>query len=714
MVKPWARAACLFLGVRRAPRYAPKMPTAWPRCQFSRPVVANRAALVLIVLGLSALAVASNVHGHEASRDSNADLLQLSLEDLGRIKVTTVSRKSESLSSAAAAIHVITQEDIRRSGAASLPEALRLAPGLDVARANSRQWAISSRGFNDLFANKLLVLMDGRTIYTPSFSGVYWEDTDTLLEDVERIEVIRGPGATLWGANAVNGVINIITKSAQETQGTLVSGGGGVEERGFGAVRYGGRLATNLYYRAYGKYSDRDEFSLIDGGGAGDSWWTSQGGVRLDWVPSEIDRLTLQGDYYYGNWDGTVRRHSFSPPGMFSDRFRAQSEGGNILGRWTHSFSAESELSVQTYYDRTDRGFGIAEEQRDTFDLDAQHRLALGSRNEIVWGAGYRYSVDGVSENEDFHADDSGVGLQLFSGFGQDDLTLISDRLHLIAGTKIEHNDFTGFEVQPSARLAWTPSERQTVWGAVSRAVRTPSRAERGFHFYSDPPPSVPALPLPALIPASGNPDFGAEELLAYEIGYRVKLHPRLSLDAAVFYNEYDHLYNVAQLPVEFRLSPASQPYLLLPVTDNNALYGETYGGELALTYQPLDAWRLRASYTFLQMNLHTRGPIPSLTEESEGDSPHHQVSLWSDVDLGRHLEWGVGVRYVDNLPAQRVRAYAEFETRLAWKPTTHCELSVVGRNLLDPQHQEFSPFLFSSRNVEVDRTVYAKITLRF
>jgi len=652
--------------------------------------------------------------GTQKKPTSVVDLARLSLEDLGRIRVTSVSKKSESLSGAASAIHVITQEDLRRSGATSVAEALRMAPGLVVAQANSRQWAISSRGFNDLYANKLLVLLDGRSMYTPLFSGVFWEETDTVLEDVDRIEVIRGPGATLWGANAVNGVINIITKSAQETQGTLISAGGGNEERGFGTVRYGGRLGTNAFYRVYGKAFSREEATLSNGGGAGDDWRTSQWGFRVDSESSALNRFTLQGDWYRGDWSGLIRRHSLSPPGMFSDLIRAATEGANLLGRWTHEFSSESEASVQTYYDHTDREFGIGREVRDTFDLDAQHRFRFSDRHEVIWGAGYRFSADDVIGSPDFNTDDPSVGLQLGSVFVQDEVALIADRLSLTAGTKVEHNDFTGFEAQPSVRLAWTPDERHTIWASVSRAVRTPSRAERGIHLFSDPPHSAPSVPFPLLIPGSGNSEFDSEELLAWEMGWRAKLHSRLSVDLATFYHDYDHLYNVVPLPAELRLSPSGQPYVALPITDNNALYGETYGAEVSATWQPLDAWRLRAHFAFLRMNLHTRGPIPSLTEESEGDSPRHQISLWSEVDLGRSVEWGAGLRYVDALWGQRVPAYAELETRLAWRPTSNCELSVVGRNLLDAHHQEFSPFLFFSRNVEVDRAVFAKITLRF
>ncbi|MDA1274212.1 MAG: TonB-dependent receptor [Verrucomicrobia bacterium] len=656
--------------------------------------------------------IACNFAGEPAL--SVLDLAQFSLEDLGQIRVTTVSRKSENLSSAAAAIHVITQEDLRRSGVNSLPEALRMAPGLDVARANSRQWAISSRGFNELYANRLLVLLDGRTIYTPSFSGVFWEDTDALIEDIDRIEVIRGPGATLWGANAVNGVINIISKSAKDTQGILATGGGGIEEQAFGSLRYGGQMGSNAFYRVYGKYTDRDAFTLADGTGAGDSWWTSQWGFRTDWEASEVNQLTIQGDAYHEDWNGRVRRHSLDPPRLFSAPFDATSKGANILGRWVHTFSTDSESTVQSYFDRTDKELGIVDEVRNTFDIDFQHRFRIGDRHEFVWGSGYRYSWDEFIESADFITDDPSKGLQLFSAFLQDEIELIPNRLKVMAGSKLEHHDFTGFELQPGIRVSWTPTERQTLWASVSRAVRTPSRAERGFQFFSDPPHSAPLPPLPILVPGRGNPEFGSEDVIAYELGYRLQPHARVSLDLATFYNVYDNLYNAVQLPLEIRYTASAQPYLVIPVTDDNGLRGETYGSELSMKWQPTDVWRLRANYTFLQMNLHTKGLIRSFTEDSEGDSPQQQVSLWSDIDLGRRVEWGIGLRYVDPLPAQNVPGYTELDSRLAWKATSNCELSLVGRSLLDAHHPEFSPFLFAPRDVEVDRAVYGKVTLRY
>ena len=667
----------------------------------------------LTALLLAALASYGPLRVRGAEENSpNKDLLQLSLEDLGNIKVTTVSRKSESLSGAPSAIYVVRQEDIRRSGVNSLPEVFRTVPGMGAAQANSHQWAITVRGFNSIFANKLLVLMDGRTLYTPTFSGVYWEETDTVLEDVDRIEVIRGPGATLWGANAVNGVINIMTKTARETQGVLISGGGGAEERGFGTVRYGGQLATNVYYRVYGKYSNRDEFTLTDGSGAGDDWWKSQGGFRLDWEPSEANTTTLQGDYYHGELDGQVFRLSLSPFGAFPTKFHGHGEGANVLGRWTHTFSAESDLSAQVYFDRTDRSFGIGSEIRETFDLDTQHRFHLGPRHEIVWGAGYRYSADDETQSSDYTVSDPKLGLQLFSAFAQDQFILIPDRFNLTVGTKIEHNDFTGFELQPSARLAWTPHERHAFWAAVSRAARTPSRSERGVGFYLEPPVQISDFRLPILVRAMGNPDFGSEELLAYEIGYRVQAHDRLTLDAAAFYNVYDHLAAATALPAELRFSP--EPHLFVPATYQNDLFGESYGAEVSAVWQPLDSWRLRGGYSLLKQNFHTRGPVRSFSEDGEHYDPQQQFFVWSDTDLGRHVEWGIGFRYVDDRRMLGIPDYTALDTRLAWKPTPHCELAIIGRNVLDPHHREAAPQIISASKVQVDRAVYAKLTLRF
>lgn len=661
---------------------------------------------------------AFSVDGEEFTPGSNSsstvlNLLELSLEELANIKVTTVSRKSESLSEAAAAIHVITQEDIRRSGVTTLPEALRMSPGLVVSQANARQWAISARGFNGLFANKLLVLMDGRSIYTPLFSGVFWEETDTVLEDLDRIEVVRGPGAALWGANAVNGVINVISKDARETQGALISGGGGIEQRGFGSVRYGGQLSSNVHYRVYSTYANRDESTLVEGGGTGDSWWTVHGGFRLDWEGNSPNRATLQGDFFQNRFGNRVYLSSLDPPGLVPTPVRAKAEGANLLARWRHDFSDDSDISVQAYYDRADRGHVVGNEIRDTADLDVQHRFAIGERHDLVWGAGYRFSADEISESPDFMIRDSETNLQLASAFVQEEWAVVPDRLRLTLGTKLEHNDFTGFEIQPSARLAWLPRDGHMVWGAVSRAVRTPSRGERGFTIFAEPPNVLlPLPPFPFLIPFSGSPEIQSEELMAFEIGYRVRPHRRLSVDWTAFYHDYDNLRSTIGLPLELRLDPV--PHLLFPATVSNDLKGESYGTEISARWRPLESWRLRFAYSLVRMKLHAVGASPSLTETEEGLNPQQQASVWSDMDLGQHVEWGLGLRFTDELPTTPIPPILELDARLAWKPSADVELSLVGRNLLDRNHREYPPEIISYRRTEVDRAVYAKVTWRF
>lgn len=593
------------------------------------------------------------------------DLTELSIDQLMDVMVTSVSKKEEKLSNAPAAISVINQEEIARSGVTSLPEALRMAPGMQVGRVDSHTWSISSRGFTDVFANKLLVLMDGRSVYTPLFSGVFWEVQDTLMEDVERIEVIRGPGATLWGANAVNGVVNIITKSAKETQGGLVSGGGGTEELGFGAVRYGGALGANAHYRVYGKVFSRDTSVQANGQDAFDSWQREQGGFRIDWDVSNRNLVTFQGDIYAGDQDQISARPLLVPPYSIMSPRTTDVSGGNFLGRWTHQFTSESEMTLQSYYDQTEYASQIIVEKRRTFDLDLQHRFPVGERNEITWGAGYRISGDDTGNTFDASLTPDARTTQLASTFIQDKLTLVPDRLYVIAGTKLEHNDYTGFEVQPSGRLTWTPHPRHTLWTSVSRAVRTPSRAEHDVRLNALVVPAGTAVPgLPPFPPGGptsiiaivGSPDFVSEDLLAYEVGYRFLPVDRLSLDLATFYNSYDNLVSTrfgAPFP-EFR---DGTPYLVLPLLFANGISGETYGAEFSLKTQVSDCLRLYGGYSYLQMQIHPSGVLGDIGGDSsvEGASAHHQVSVRSLLDLPFHLQFDTGVRYVDSLSSSGI-----------------------------------------------------------
>ncbi|MDQ3566064.1 MAG: TonB-dependent receptor [Pseudomonadota bacterium] len=607
-----------------------------------------------------------------------AQLKKLSLEELMDIEVTSVSKRPERLSETASAIQVITQEDIRRSGATRLPEALRLASNLEVAQIDSRRWAISARGFNSETSNKLLVLIDGRTVYTPLFAGVLWDVQDTLLEDIDRIEVISGPGATLWGANAVNGVINVITKNPKDTQGALLLGGGGTELNGFGGMRYGGALTPNLQYRVYGKYFDRDSTVLPDGRDASDDWHMGQGGFRMDWDASESNVFTVQADGY----DGRISQAG-------ADEIDVS--GANVIGRWSHTFYEGSELQLQVYYDRTHRDIpNTFSEDLDTYDVDFQHRFPLGERHDIVWGLGYRLIEDDVSNTPAVAFLPSQVSRQWFSGFVQDEIALVKDRLHLSLGTKIEHNDYTGFEFQPSGRLAWRLSEQQTLWSAISRAVRTPSRIDREFFQF----------------PIDGGPDFDSEELLAYELGYRVQPFSRLALSLAAYYNDYDDLRSRES-------RPADSPVIELA----NGLEGESYGAELTVDYRVTDWWRLRAGYTELRIDLR---PKPGSTDTTRGsfesnDSKHH-FSLRSSLDLPGHWELDAAFRYVSRIDNQQVPAYGELDVRLGWRPSPELEFSIVGQNLLHDDHAEFGALTtrIETTRREIERGVFAKVLWRF
>lgn len=633
--------------------------------------------------------------------DEAQDLTNLSLEDLMKVEVTSVSRSPEKLSTASAAVSVITSDDIRRSGARSIAEALRFAPGLDVARLDSHQWAISSRGFNDVFANKLLVMIDGRSVYTPLFSGVYWDVQDTILQDVERIEVIRGPGATLWGANAVNGVINIITKAAKDTQGWLASGGGGTEELGFGGIRYGGKLGEDAYVRVYGKYFNRDESKLSSGADAQDRWDMFRGGFRLDWQPADVNLITFQGDVYTGTQAQTYAVPTFAPPFTAIIADDEEVSGGNLLARWSHTFSDESQMSLQAFVDETQRQSVIFREHRDTEDIDFQHQFALGQRQKIIWGGGFRRTADRTRGSTSVFLTPSHRASELLSAFAQDEISVVENRFSVTLGTKFEHNDFTGFEVQPSVRLLWTPRERHAVWTAVSRAVRTPSRAEDDLQIN---PPGVP----PGFATIFGSRGFHSEKLIAYEIGYRVQPLSHLSIDLTAFYNDYDDLRSIEPLV----LAPVG------PAIAANGLQGETYGFEAAATIQAFDYWRLQSGYSYLQMQLHRHpGSFDFLTERfTESGSPHHQIFLRSSIDLGRYVEFDTTFRYVDNviLRGANIPSYFTMDVRLGWRPNRNWEFAIVGQNLLDDRHPEFAPSFIATQQTELERSVYAKVTWRF
>ncbi len=674
-------------------------------------------ALLRLCIGLicySANAFQAFAADTERRPDEPSDLTELSLEELLNVEVTSVTKQAQPLSQTAAAIFVLTQEDIRRSGATSIPEALRMVPGLQVARLDSSKWAISARGFNGRFANKLLVLIDGRTVYTPLFSGVYWDVQDILMEDIDRIEVIRGPGAALWGANAVNGVINVITKKAKDTQGGLVVGGAGTEERGFTGIRYGSKLSDSTHIRAYGKFFARDDQATATGDPATDPWHQARGGMRVDHSAANGDLLTLQGDFYQGEYRERVTAPTLTTPFSSTSDLKGQITGGNLLGRWTHEISSTSGFTLQLYYDRSERATPQLAEKRDIADVDYQHHLTLGTQHHIVWGLGYRFTNDQLTNSQTIQFSPFSRVLNLWSGFVQDEITIVPKTVALTLGSKIEHNDLTGLVVQPNGRLRWTPTDHQTVWASVSRAVRTPSRAEDDVRInQTTAPPSGSTGGLPAQAALIGTRGYGNEKTLAYELGYRNQLTSRLSADVAAFYNNYKDLRTLERGTATVETTP-SPLHLLVPFNASNKLRAETYGVEAALEWRPLDWWRIQPSYTYLYMHLYTDQTTDPTAGDTKGQNPAHQVSMRSLMSLPHNIELDLWARYVDRLAAAQVPSYLTLDLRLGWRPTKQLELSLAGQNLLDNHRPEFREPIVSSTPTEIQRSVYGKVTWRF
>ena len=577
-----------------------------------------------------------------------ADIGDLSIEELGNIQITSVSRHAERLSDAPAAIFVITREDIRRSGATRLPEALRLAPNLEVARVSASSYAISARGFNNTVANKLLVLIDGRTVYTPLFSGVFWDAQDVMLEDVERIEVISGPGATLWGANAVNGVINVITRRASDTQGAFAYGRAGSLERGY-AARYGGAMGAVGAYRVYGRFFDVFDTSRTNGTTASDAWSKGQVGFRIDWGTA-ANGFTLQGDAYRGSLDQAIRDDS-------------SISGNNLLGRWNRDLAGWGQLQVQAYFDHTERDIpGTFAERLNIFDVEFQHGLRPMGAHRLTWGGGYRYGDDHVTNSAIVAFLPADRGLRWANIFAQDEIALL-DQLRLTLGTKFERNYYTGTEPLPSARLAWKPGAQHLIWGAASRAVRAPSRIDRDFFSPAQPPFAI-----------AGGPDFESEIAKVYEIGYRALPLPQLSYSLSFSRSFYDKLRSV---------EPAPGGGVVL----GNKMEGTANGLEAWGSYQAASNWRLSAGAFFLRQHLRPKPDSGDPNVSAAGNDPAYQWLLRSSFDLADNTELDIRVRHVGALPNPSVPAYTAADIRIAWRLQRELELSVV---FVDSGHVEF------------------------
>jgi iron complex outermembrane receptor protein len=610
-----------------------------------------------------------------------AGLADLSLEQLANIEVTSVSRHSERLSDAAASIYVITNDDIRRSGARSLPDALRLAPNLQVARTSASSYAISARGFNNSngLANKLLVLIDGRTVYSPVMSGVFWDMQDVMLEDVERIEVISGPGATLWGANAVNGVINVITRTAESTQGALATAGIGTRDSG-GAIRYGGKLWGDGHYRIYGKSLGIENTSTAKGASLPDGWQRGQAGFRAEW--GQVSRtITLQGDTY----NGKSENRPIGGP--------VEVSGSNILARWTQQFDSGSDLHVQAYYDSTGRidrlGF---QGDTDTLDFEFQHGIPLG-KHKLMWGGGYRHTNDSIPNSTPTNPllalvtqfVPPGRTLTWQNLFVQDEYKL-TDRLELTAGVKLESNDYTGWEYLPNLRLAWKAADNSLVWGSVSRSVRAPARLDRDFHLVAVGALVPVLLPSPNNVIIAGGPYFESEVATAYEIGYRTQPSQALSYSITAFHQDYTKLRSGMPAPLAFI---------------ENRISGFENGIEAWGTLQATRDWRLTAGVTTLRKHLAVEpGSTDPTGPIALGNDPGQWWTLRSSLNLGGGHEFDIMARRIGSLPVQpvgtpavarpNVPAYTAIDVRWGWQVSRTLEVSLTLQNLNDPEHPEF------------------------
>ena len=598
-----------------------------------------------------------------------------------------------------------------RSGAANVAEALRMVPGLHVARAGSSQWAVASRGFNDQFANKLLVLIDGRSVYTPNFSGVWWDVQNLVMEDIERVEVIRGPGATLWGANAVNGVINIITKSAKDTQGSMLVAGAGTDRVGFGSVRHGGELGDQGYYRMYAKH---DSWDALENATAtrdsGDEWLISQAGFRID-MESEMDRMvTVQGDLYNSQQD---QRYSAPLPGApFSQTVRDDQtvQGGNVLARWKEVFSEGHSATAQLYMDYTSRDITFVDMENKTIDAELQHNIALTDWNQFSWGLGMRYIEDDLRGGPYLMFLPQKDERTNWSAFVQNKVTLVPEHWTVTLGSKFEYNTYTDFDWQPSARTAVVIDDSQTVWASVSHALRNPSRSARDLVNVVNPEPAL----APALYVRHGSEDTDSEELTAYEMGYRIQSTPNSAVDISAFYNVYDNLIvNSVGTPFAIVGDPNFGNYTVIPVTLWNGGEADTYGFEMALNYEPFKWWKLAANYSFLQVDYEGNG---NTLATSHSSTPEQQVHVRSYLQLANAVQWDHLLYYVDQIDPvgyAGVEGYWRLDTRVAWQAMDGLELSLVAQNLLDSTHPEFSPFLYNN-TAQVGRSIYGKLRWEF
>jgi iron complex outermembrane recepter protein len=664
---------------------------------------AARRVVLMILGGLSGWSAC-------AQTGSPPDLTGVSLEQLMDLQVTSVSKKEQSLSKTAGAVLVITREDIKHSGATNLPDLLRMVPGVEVARINGNVWAISIRGFNNRYSGTVLVLVDGRSVYNPLFAGVYWDQESMPLENIERIEVIRGPSGTVWGANAMNGAINIITKSSASTQGALVSVEAGSHDLTQELVQYGGSAGADGTYRVYGRYALTANSPQNTGSSAIDRGHNIQMGFRSDWTLSPRDTLTVQGDALGAAESQTVSTVSVSAlPSQrtFDDQVRAATS--NLTAKWNHTFSDGSEFKGQVYFDRVrrfDQGLHIV----NTGDADFQYHFREGERNDIVAGFGYRLTDQKFSDGYGITVGTGARRDSLFNTFLQDEIE-VTRNVSLTAGVKLEHNAYTGFEYEPSTQFVWSPGRRHTVWGSFSKAIQQPTWLNTQMQIdYSE--VQIPGVGT-AVVHISGNPLFRAPTVFNYSAGYRAEISRRFTFDTTLFRSYYMRLLTVEPGTPYFDPSPAF-PHLVLPQIYENLGRATTYGVETAAHWNATRWWRISPGFSVLHMDAQTGpGSADSGFQSAVSDSsPRRQIQFRSNMKLPHNLEWDASAFYVGPVASGLLPAYVRMDTTVGWQLTESVELSLTGQNLLSPHHIE-SVDGYTIGSTQLPRAVVARITWR-
>ena len=676
---------------------------------YKRIIVPITIAIIL------ACSIAGAVPAEDKQEPSSPDLSHLDIADLMNLKVTSVAKKAGTVMDSAAAVYVITQDDIQRSGITTLPELLRLVPGMQVVRENSNKWAITARGFDNLYANKLLVMIDGRSIYTPTFSGVFWELQDMVLEDIDRIEVVRGPGATLWGANAMNAVINVVTKSSLDTTGglfTLAS-----ETKPMCQTRFGGTMPGNGSYRVYAKGFEHQAFVDNQGNQAADPWNAGTAGFRMDWGSSPADAVTLEGAYFRADMRETDALPLYGPPYtelIDSDR---KDRSGYLLFKRDRAESSRSKTTLQAYANYDIRLEPLTNSERcSTFDADFQRQDGLGGKHELIWSLGARMMTDKILGTDNTQMVPEKETTWLYSAFMQDDVRM-SHNVRLTLGSKFEHNDYTGFELQPNVRALWNPSPNTTVWGAISKAARTPSRAENGVIF------QMPGQAGPggmSVIPTVfGNTDTLSEKLVAYELGLRLRPDRRVYLDITGYYDDYKDINNLVQGLPYVSMSPV--PHLVVPVNFDNAAWATMHGIETAFNWDISDKWRVAGWHAWAEGSSHHRAADGSITVSAEDSTPRNQFHLRSSYDVSRRLKFNALFWKIDRIGAffttlagsTTIPAYTRLDLNLDWKMQSGDDVVFGISNALDSSHQEGTS---SNREVPtmVERSVYMTLNRWF